>query len=88
MGKHSESKTINLVVHPGKWVSEKQLIALKGITSGMLKNARKVSFMEGREYKHVSADGKPFDNSQCFYNIDAIDLWIEHQSKARPSRRT
>ncbi|HHT0055068.1 TPA: excisionase family protein [Klebsiella michiganensis] len=87
MEKETDRQIINLIVHPGKWVSEKQLIALKGLTSGMLKNARKLSFMEGREYKHVSAGGEPFDNSQCFYNIDAIDLWIERQSKARPSRR-
>ncbi len=40
-----------MIVSPGKWVSEEQLIALKGIKKGTLKKAREKSFMEGREYK-------------------------------------
>ncbi|EJD2103785.1 excisionase family protein, partial [Escherichia coli] len=43
-----------MIVSPGKWVSEEQLIALKGIKKGTLKKAREKSFMEGREYKHVA----------------------------------
>lgn len=39
-----------MIVSPGKWVSEEQLIALKGIKKGTLKKAREKSFMEGREY--------------------------------------
>lgn len=46
-----------MIVSPGKWVSEEQLIALKGIKKGTLKKAREKSFMEGREYKHVAHDG-------------------------------
>lgn len=57
-----------MIVSPGKWVSEEQLIALKGIKKGTLKKAREKSFMEGREYKHVAHDGMPWDNSPCFYN--------------------
>ncbi len=64
-----------MIVSPGKWVSEEQLIALKGIKKGTLKKAREKSFMEGREYKHVAHDGMPWDNSPCFYNlIDKMDL--------------
>ncbi|STE63538.1 putative phage excisionase [Escherichia coli] len=37
-----------MIVSPGKWVSEEQLIALKGIKKGTLKKAREKSFMEGR----------------------------------------
>lgn len=48
-----------MIVSPGKWVSEEQLIALKGIKKGTLKKAREKSFMEGREYKHVAHDGMP-----------------------------
>ncbi|GDC60237.1 phage excisionase [Escherichia coli] len=55
-----------MIVSPGKWVSEEQLIALKGIKKGTLKKAREKSFMEGREYKHVAHDGMPWDNSPCF----------------------
>nr|DAQ54461.1 MAG TPA: putative excisionase [Caudoviricetes sp.] len=86
MGKESEPQIIELIVYPGKWVAEEQLIALKGIKKGTLKKARENTFMEGREYKHVAFDGKPWDNSPCFYNIDEIDRWIERQSIARPRR--
>lgn len=54
-----------MIVSPGKWVSEEQLIALKGIKR-YVKKAREKSFMEGREYKHVAHDGMPWDNSPCF----------------------
>ena len=67
-----------MIVSPGKWVSEEQLIALKGIKKGTLKKAREKSFMEGREYKHVAHDG--------FYNLEEIDRWIERQASARPRR--
>ena len=67
-----------MIVSPGKWVSEEQLIALK--------KAREKSFMEGREYKHVAHDGMPWDNSPCFYNLEEIDRWIERQASARPRR--
>ncbi|MNC16944.1 hypothetical protein D3C75_648090 [compost metagenome] len=82
-----ESTIPNLIVNPGKWVSEAQLMALKGIKKGTLKKARAHTFLEGREYKHVAFDGQPWDNSPCFYNIEEIDHWIERQSLARPSRR-
>ncbi|EGW88485.1 hypothetical protein EC30301_1827 [Escherichia coli 3030-1] len=45
-----------MIVSPGKWVSEEQLIALKGIKKGTLKKAREKSFMEGRE---VTGSFKP-----------------------------
>jgi hypothetical protein len=60
----------------------------EGVERRHFKNARKKSFLEGREYKHVSADGEPFDNSPCFYNIKAIDRWIASQRPAKPSRKT
>ena len=63
-----------MIVSPGKWVSEEQLIALKGIKKGTLKKAREKSFMEGREYKHVAHDGMPWDNSPCFYNLEGKRL--------------
>jgi len=75
-----------IVADPGEWVAEEQLMALKGIKKGTLKKARECSFMEGREYKHVSFDGEPWDNSPCFYNIKAIDRWIESQKSAKPRR--
>ena len=73
-----------MIVSPGKWVSEEQLIALKGIKKGTLKKAREKSFMEGREYKHVAHDGMPWDNSPCFYNLEEIDRWIERQALMNP----
>lgn len=75
-----------IVADPGEWVAEEQLMALKGIKKGTLKKARENSFLEGREYKHVSFDGEPWDNSPCFYNIKAIDRWIASQKLAKPRR--
>lgn len=80
-------ENVAYIINPGEWVAEDQLIALKGIKKGTLKNARKTSFMEGREYKHVASDCQPFDNSPCFYNISAIDKWIAQQPPAKPSRK-
>ncbi len=44
--------------------------------------------MEGREYKHVSADGMPMDNSMCFYDWKAIEKWIEKQPAAIKRRKS
>ncbi len=66
-----------MIVSPGKWVSEEQLIALKGIKKGTLKKAREKSFMEGREYKHVAHDGMPWDNSlRCTGNSGHYHLFF------------
>lgn len=48
-----------MIVSPGKWVAEEQLIALKGFKRGTLKRAREQSFLEGKEYIHVAPDGQP-----------------------------
>ncbi|ELY5930588.1 excisionase family protein [Cronobacter turicensis] len=75
-----------MIVSPGKWVAEEQLIALKGFKRGTLKRAREQSFLEGKEYIHVAPDGQPWDNSPCFYNLEEIDRWIERQGMAKPRR--
>ena len=35
-----------IIADPGEWVSEEQIMALKGLKEGTLKNARKKSFLE------------------------------------------
>ncbi|MGF7447535.1 excisionase family protein [Klebsiella michiganensis] len=77
-----------VIVSPGKWVAEDQLIAMKGIKKGTLKKARENTFLEGKEYRHVSFDCEPCDNSPCFYNIDEIDMWIERQKPAKPRKQS
>ncbi len=76
-----------MIVSPGKWVSEEQLIALKGIR-GMLKRPGKKLFMEGREYKHVAHDGMPLlaEQSMLLQYLEEIDRWIECQASARRRR--
>ncbi|KFK93577.1 MULTISPECIES: excisionase family protein [unclassified Serratia (in: enterobacteria)] len=69
---------------PNKWVSEQVLIAVTGLKKNTIKTARETSWLEGREYKHVAADGQPMDNSMCFYNREAVDKWIEKQPAAQP----
>lgn len=70
-------------INPGKWVSEENLMALKGFKKGTLKKARENSFMEGKHYKHVAHDCEPWDNSPCFYNLEEIDKWIDSQASAK-----
>lgn len=73
---------------PGKWVSESLLMAITGLKKNTIKSARDHSWMEGREYKHVSADGQPYDNSMCFYDWKLIEKWIERQPAAIPRRKS
>ncbi|MEN4767278.1 excisionase family protein [Duffyella gerundensis] len=77
---------INLT--PSKWVSESVLMAITGMKKNTIKTARELSWMEGREYKHVSADGAPRDNSMCFYDWKAIEKWIDRQPTAIPRRKS
>ncbi len=67
---------------PCKWVSESILMSITGLKKNTIKTAREECWMEGREYKHVSADGIPFDNSQCFYDWKLVEKWIEQQPAA------
>ncbi|HFD7119990.1 TPA: excisionase family protein [Serratia marcescens] len=78
------SEVINLT--PNKWVSEDILIALTGMTTHMIQHARRTSWMEGREYRHVSADMNPAPNSTIMYNRIEVDNWVERQSPAKRRR--
>ena len=51
-------------------------------------NRQGKSWMEGREYKHISPDGMPMDNSMCFYDWKAVEKWIENQPAAIPRRKS
>ncbi len=73
---------------PSKWVSESVLMAITGLKKNTIKTAREKSWMEGREYKHVSPDGMPMDNSMCFYDWKAVEKWIENQPAAIPRRKS
>ncbi|HAT3677917.1 TPA: excisionase family protein [Serratia marcescens] len=79
-----EMQIIQLV--PNKWVSESVLMAITGLKKNTIKRAREQSWMEGREYKHLSPDGYPRSNSMCFYNREAIDRWIEGLPVVIPRR--
>ncbi|EIM8482236.1 excisionase family protein [Serratia marcescens] len=70
-----EMQIIQLVSN--KWVSESVLMTITGLKKNTIKTAREQSWMEGREYKHLSPDGYQRSNSMCFYNREAIDRWIE-----------
>ena len=69
---------------PNKWVSEQVLIAVTGMRPGTIKRAREKAWMQGREYLLMSPEGSPGLNSQCMYNREAIDRWIEGQAKKQP----
>ncbi|MBH3006809.1 excisionase family protein [Serratia ureilytica] len=78
------NEVINLT--PNKWVSEDILITLTGMTTHMIQHARRSSWMEGREYRHVSADMNPAPNSTIMYNRIEVDNWVERQSPAKRRR--
>ncbi|EEI9788719.1 excisionase family protein [Salmonella enterica subsp. enterica] len=73
---------------PNKWVSEKVLISVTGLKPGTITRARKESWMLGREYLHISPDGNPKPSSECIYNREAVDQWIEAQKKNQPGAKT
>ncbi|CNI72787.1 excisionase family protein [Yersinia enterocolitica] len=67
---------------PSRWVSESVLMAITGLKKNTIKYARDTSWMEGREYKHVSGNGIPHETSACFYNRELVDEWIQKMPKA------
>ncbi|VFS57478.1 Putative excisionase (DUF1233) [Raoultella planticola] len=77
------SDVIQLV--PNKWVTEKKLTEITGLPFwNKLKEPERTPGFVGREYMHVSPDGDPNPNSQCMYNLEAINQWIERQSSKQP----
>lgn len=76
-----EEKTVIKLV-ANKWVSEDLLMSLTGMTKHMIRHARRISWMEGREYRHVAPDLNPKQNSPIMYNRQEIDNWVEKQRPA------
>jgi hypothetical protein len=72
---------------PNDWVTEQVLIITTGLKSGTINRARKVSWFAGQEYLQISPDGSPKANSECMYNIKAINRWIESQSHKQPDEQ-
>lgn len=73
-----------ILLMPNKWLSEEKLIAVTGLRPGTISRARRESWMQGREYIHFSPDGEPKPNSECLYNREAINEWIERQAIKQP----
>lgn len=69
---------------PNKWVTEDKLTELTGLRHGTIERARKKSYFAGREYMHVAPEGDPKPNSECLYNTEAINNWIEQQASKQP----
>lgn len=82
----SMSDMIQLV--PNKWVSEKVLMAITGLTKNAIRLARETSWMEGKEYRHYSCDCQPKDNSPILYNRHEVDKWVERQQPAIPRKKS
>lgn len=66
---------------PSRWVSESVLMAITGLKKNTIKYARDTTWMEGREFKHVSGNGIPHETSACFYNRELVDEWIQKCQK-------
>ncbi|MHA3667817.1 excisionase family protein [Yersinia enterocolitica] len=67
---------------PAEWVSESILMAVTGLKKNTIKHARNTSWMEGREYRHVSGNGEPHETAPCFYKLKLIEEWIGRMPKA------
>ncbi len=74
----------NIFMTPNKWVSESKLIELIGLRPGTIMRARRESWLVGREYVHVAPDENPKPNSECMYNREEIDRWVERQVQKQP----
>jgi len=79
-----ENKEIQLVLN--KWVTESILKAVTGLRTCTIARARSQSWFVGREYLHIAPDGIPKENSECMYNLDVINRWIEGQAKLQPEK--
>ena len=77
-----ENQDIHVV--PNKWVTESLLMIVTSLRSGTIQRARTQSWLVGREYLHIAPDGIPKENSECMYNLEAINRWIEGQAKRQP----
>lgn len=64
-----------------EWVSEELLIAVTGLKPGTIVRARKKSWLMGREYRHVAAEGEPSIKNECMYNRKAVDAWVASQKQ-------
>lgn len=74
------SNIIQMVAN--KWVSESLLVQITGLKPSTIKHARDTSWMEGKEYKHVSGNGEPYETAPCFYNRELVDEWIQKMPRA------
>ncbi len=70
---------------PNDWVTEEKLVELTGLRPGTIKRAREKSWLQGREYLHISPEGDPKPNSECMYNRNAIDRWVEGHATRQPN---
>lgn len=77
-----------ILLVPAKWVSEGVLMGITGLKKNTIKKAREDCWMEGREYKHISPDGQPRDNSTCFYDWKMVERWMDGQPAAIPRRKS
>lgn len=80
------TEALNFQLQPNKWVTESVLKIVTGLRSGTIERARAQSWMIGREYLHIAPDGIPKENSECMYNLEAINRWIEGQAKRQPKK--
>jgi len=82
--KHEKRSMSHLQLTPNKWVTEDLLIATTGLRPGTIKRAREKAWLQGKEYLLFSPEGEPKPNSECMYNRQAIDEWIEKQAMNQP----
>lgn len=80
------SEDVLIQLQPNRWVTESVLKTVTGLRAGTISRARTQSWLIGREYLHIAPDGIPKENSECMYNIDAINRWIEGQAKRQPQK--
>ncbi len=63
-------------IAPNEWVTDEVLMASTGLKHGTIMRARKKAWFVGREYKHMTLDGKPKPNGECLYHLPTINRWI------------
>ncbi|GAA0477948.1 MULTISPECIES: excisionase family protein [Tatumella] len=74
-----------VLLKPAKWVTKEVLTLTTGLKPGTIRRAREKSWLLGREYLHVSPEGAPLETSECMYNTEAIEKWIESQIRKQPN---
>ncbi|AWK83860.1 excisionase family protein [Photobacterium damselae] len=73
--------TIIYHVEPNKWVDEKLITVLTGLTSRQIKQYRFMAWIEDKHYKKAGPSGSTARNAKIMYNRIEIDKFFDNTKR-------